>query len=325
MNTFNAAVRMLAVGVLMGLAGSVGAQQAYPGKPIRLIVPYAPGGTTDIVARLIGPRLAKSWGQPVIIDNRPGGNTIIGTEALAKSAPDGHTIMVMVIAHVIIPNLIPTPYNAIQDFAPVATVAMNEQILVLHPSVPANDLQALIALAKSKPGHLNYGSAGSGGLTHLASEMFNVMAGVKTQHIAYKGAGPAINDLVGGQIEMYFATPISVIAHIKSGRLKPIAITGETRSAALPQVPTFAESGLPGYEVRNWQGILAPAATPKDIVGKLSREVASILAMPEIRSRLASQGMEPFISTPEQFRALMTADMARYAKIIKTANIKLEN
>ncbi len=325
MNTFNAAVRMLTVGVLMGLAGSVGAQQAYPGKPIRLIVPYAPGGTTDIVARLIGPRLAKSWGQPVIIDNRPGGNTIIGTEALAKSAPDGHTIMVMVIAHVIIPNLIPTPYNAIQDFAPVATVAMNEQILVLHPSVPANDLQALIALAKSKPGHLNYGSAGSGGLTHLASEMFNVMAGVKTQHIAYKGAGPAINDLVGGQIEMYFATPISVIAHIKSGRLKPIAITGETRSAALPQVPTFAESGLPGYEVRNWQGILAPAATPKDIVGKLSREVASILAMPEIRSRLASQGMEPFISTPEQFRALMTADMARYAKIIKTANIKLEN
>ena len=322
--SFPAVGRLLGTCALMALAAASTAQQTYPQKPIRVIVPYAPGGTTDTVARLIGPKMSEGLGQPLIIDNRPGGNTIIGTEALAKSAPDGHTIMVMVIAHVIIPNLISTPYDAIKDFAPVGGISFSEQLLVVHTSVPANTLRELIALAKARPGQLNYGSAGSGGLTHLASELFNVMAGVKTEHIPYKGAGPAITDLIGGQIHMYFATPISVMPHIKNGRLKALAITGEARAPALPQVPTFAEGGLPGFEVQNWQGVLAPAGTSKEIVAKLSSEIGRVLRLPDIEARLVSQGLETLITTPEQFGALMKADLAKYAKIIRTANVKLE-
>ena len=309
---------------LVATTGYAQGEQAYPGRPIRMIVPYAPGGTTDIVARLIGPKLTESLGQPVVVDNRPGGNTIIGTSALAKAQPDGYTIMIMVIAHVIVPNLIATPYDPIKDFAPIAAISASEQVLVVHPSVAAS-LKELIALAKEKPGQLNYGSAGSGGLTHLASELFNTMAGLKTQHIPYKGAGPGITDLIGGQIQMYFATPVSVMQHIKSGRLRALAITGESRSSALPQVPTFAQAGMPGFEVKNWQGMLAPAGTPKVIVTKLSNEVAAILRQPDVKSKLVSQGLEPFVMTPEEFGALMRADMAKFAKVIKSANIKLEN
>jgi len=318
------AYRLIAV-ALFAATGFANAQQNYPSRPIRMIVPYAPGGTTDIVARLIGPKLTESLGQPVVVDNRPGGNTIIGTSALAKAQPDGYTIMIMVIAHVIVPNLIPTPYDPIKDFAPIAAISASEQVLVISPSVAANTLKELIALAREKPGQLNYGSAGSGGLTHLASELFNVMAGVKTQHIPYKGAGPAITDVIGGQIQMYFATPVSVIPHVKSGRLKALAITGETRSPALPQVPTFAEAGMPKFEVKNWQGMLAPASTPKEIVARLSNEVGAILRQSDVKSKLVSQGLEPFILTPEGFGALMRADMAKLAQVIKVANIKLEN
>jgi tripartite-type tricarboxylate transporter receptor subunit TctC len=196
---------------------------------------------------------------------------------------------------------------------------------VVHAGLPVGSLQELVALAKARPGQLNYGSSGSGGLTHLVSELFNVSAGVKTTHIPYKGAGPAITDLVGGQIQMYFATPISVLPHVRSNRLKAIAITGEARAPALPQVPTFTEAGLPGFEVKNWQGVLAPAGTPSAIVAKLSAELARILRLPEIRAKLVAQGLEPYITTPEQFGALMKADQAKYAQIIRTANIRLEH
>ena len=324
MKGLNAVVRMAVAGVLMGLAGSVSAQQAYPSKAIRMIVPYAAGGPTDVVARLLGPHLTRSLGQPIIVDNRPGGTTIIGTEALAKSPPDGYTIMMMAIAHTIIPSLLPTPYDPIKDFAPIATVVSGELVLVLNPSVPANTLQELIALAKSKPGELNYASASTGGPLHLAGELLNMMTGIKTQHIPYKGAAPALADLVAGQVQMFFSPPDTAIPQIKAGKLKAIAISGATRLSALPQVPTFTEAGLPGFNVKNWFGVLAPAGTPKPIIDRLSSEIAKILAIAEVREKLVSQGMEPFISTPEQFAALIRSDFAQYAKVIKQANIKLE-
>jgi len=321
----NAVVRVLTLAVLLGIAGSAAAQQAYPNKPIRFITPYPPGGSTTVLARLVGQKLTESWGQQVIVDNRGGGNTIIGTEALVKSPPDGYTIFLASPLLVMLPHLYRTlPYDTLRDVAPVATIANTELILVLNPSVPANNLQELIALAKSKPGELNYASSSSGGPTHVAGEMFNIMAGVKTQHVPYKGGGPALTDLLGGQVQMYFNTPVSFISHIKSGKLKAIAISGETRSPALPQVPTFTQAGLPGFDVGYWQGILVPAGTPRAIIDKLSAEVVRIVALPDIKEKLDSQGFAPFVSNADQFAALLKSDMAKYAKVIKAANIKIE-
>jgi len=320
-----AVVRLIAVAGLIVLAGAAAAQQAYPDKPLRLLVPYAPGGSTDLLARLIGPKLTEAWNQPVIVDNRPGGNTIIGTQALTKATPDGYTILLMAIAHTIIPNLLPVPYDPLTDFAPVATVGRGELVLVIHPSVPANTLAELIAFAKARPGQLNYASASAGGPLHLAGELFNMLAAVKTQHIPYKGGGPAMLDLLGGHVQMMFSPPPEATPNIRTGRLKALAISGATRSPVLPQVPTFAEGGMPGFTAKNWFGILAPAGTPQPVIRKISAEIARILALPDIREKLLSQGMDPFISTPEEFGALLKTDLALYAKIIKTANIKLEN
>ncbi len=324
MKVFSAVARMVMLGILMAIAGYAAAQESYPSKPIRFITPYAPGGSTTVVARLVGQKLSENWGQQVMVDNRPGGNTIIGTEALYRSAPDGYTILLAGTPHVVNPSMLPTPYDAIKDFAPVATATSNEVLLVVHPSVPANNLKEFIALAKAKPGQLNYATSSTGGSPHLASELFNIMAGVKTQHIPYKGGGPAVTDLIGGQVQLIFAIPTNVIAHVKSGRLKAIAVSGETRLSSLPQVPTFTESGLPGFSAKTWYGVLAPAGTPKPIINKLSGEIAKILAMPDIKQKLAAQGFEPFISTPEEFAALIKADLAKYAKIIKAANIKAD-
>ena len=317
-------VRILATGALMAFAAIAAAQQAYPNKPIRFIVPYPPGGSTSIVARVIGQKLTDSWGQQVLVDNRGGGNTIIGSEALVKSPPDGYTILLVSSTHVINPSLLTTPYDAIKDFAPVATVVGAEYMLVLHASVPANNLRELIALAKAKPGQLNYGSSGSGTTNHLAPELLNINAGIKLQHVPYKGGGPALTDLVGGQIHMFMNNPQTLIPFIKSGKIKPIAITGESRSKALPQVPTFAEAGVPGVNMNSWFGVLAPAATPRDLIDRLSTEIARVLVMQDVKDKLSSEGLETFISTPDQFAALIKTDLARFAAIIKTANIKLE-
>ena len=318
------AARFSAIAVAC-FAGLAGAQQAYPSKPIRIISPYPPGGTTDILARLIGPKLTEAWGQQVLVDNRPGGNTIIGSDAMVKAAPDGYTLLSILTSHVIVPNLAPTPYDVVRDFAAVATIANTQLVLVVHPSVPAKDVQSLIALAKSKPGQLNYGSGGSGTVTHLAGEYFNMLAGVKIQHIPYKGSSQALTDLIGGQIHMYYSPPIVALPHIKSNRIHAIAMTADTRLAALPHVPTIAESGVKGFDLKIWYGILAPAATPRPVIDRLNAEIGKVLAMPDIRDRLSSQGMDPFVSTPDQFAALIKADSAKYAKIIRTANIKLEN
>ncbi len=302
------------------------AQANYPTKPIRFISPYAPGGSTSAMARVVGQKLTESWGQQVIVDNRPGGNTIIGTETLAKSTPDGYTIIMTTNTHLITPNLFPKlPYDPIKDFAPVATVYSSEFLLVIHPAVAANNLQELIALAKSKPGQLNYATTGIGGSGHLANEMMNMLAGIKTQHIPYKGAGPAILDLIGGQLQIFINNPLTLIAHVQSGRVKAMAITGEARVPALPQVPTFTEAGLPGLEVKPWFFVLAPAGTPKPIISKLATEISRIVAMPDVQDFLARQGMNPFISTTEQLAAMMKTELVKWAKVIKAANIKLEN
>ena len=293
-------------------------------KPIRIISPYPAGGTTDILARLVGAKLTEDWGQQILVDNRPGGNTVIGSEALVRSAPDGYTLISILTSHVIVPSLVPTPYDPIKDFAPVATIASTQLVLVVHPSVPAKNLRELIALAKARPGQINYGSGGSGTVTHLAGEYFNMLAGVKTQHIPYKGSSQALVDVVGGQVQMYFSPPIVALSHIKSGRLRPLAATGGTRISALPQVPTAAEAGLKGFELNIWYGFLAPAATPKSIIDKLATEIAKVLALPSVKEQLVSQGMTPFVSTPEQFAALIRTDFAKYKKIVSSANIKLE-
>jgi tripartite-type tricarboxylate transporter receptor subunit TctC len=299
---------------------------SYPTKPIRFITPFAPGGSTTTVARLVGNKMTESWGQQVIVDNRPGGNTIIGTETLARATPDGYTIMMTTNAHVIMPSLYPKlPYDSIRDFAPVGNVYRAEFVLVISPSVPANTLQELIALAKAKPGQLNYATTGAGGSGHLANEMMNMLAGIRTQHIPYKGAGPALIDLMAGQVQIFINNPLTMIPHVKSGKIKAIAITGDTRVPALPQVPTFTEAGLPGLEVSPWFGVLAPAGTSKALISKLTTEIARIVRLPDIQEFFAKQGLSPFYSTPEQLAALMKNDLAKWAKVIKAANIRIES
>lgn len=314
-----------AAAVLLAASACAVAQPSLPDRPVRLIVPYATGGSTDLLARLVAPKLTERWGQQVIVDNRPGGNTIIGTQAVTRSAPDGQTALMMAIAHTIIPNLMPVPYDPVRDFTPLGTISRGELVLVVHPSVGANSLQELAALARAKPGTLNYASASTGGPLHLAGELFNMLAGVKTTHIPYKGGGPAMTDLLGGHVQMMFAATAEAIPNIRAGRLRALAVSGDVRSPTLPQVPTFAEAGMPGFTAKNWFGMLAPSGTPAPAVDRWSAALAAVLAAPDIRERMQAQGMEPWISTPAQFGALLKADLALYAKIVKTAGIRMEN
>ena len=314
---------MFAVGVLMALCGSVGAQQSYPSKSIRFIVPSTTGANRDLTARLLGQKLTESWGQQVIVDNRPGGNTIVGSDALVKSAPDGHTILLVDMTHLINPLVVANyPFDATKVFASVATVNNSPYVLTIHPAIPVNDLKEFIIHAKARPGQINYGTSGIASAAHLTAEILTGVVGIKMQHIAYKGGGQVLNDLVGGQVQVYLATAITVVPYITTGRIKALAVAAETRLAALPKVPTFAEAGVPGFNVRNWNGVVAPVGTPKAIIDKLSNEIARILTMPDVKERLASLGGEPFISTPAQFTELMKADRARFARIL--ANIELE-
>ncbi len=326
---FDTAPRTLAMAALMAFAASTGAQSDYPNRPIRLITGYAAGGTTSLVARLVGQKLTESWGQQVLVDNRPGGGTIIGTDALAKSPPDGYTLMVVDSVHVLAPLLLKAPYDPIKDFAPVATVAATELILLLHPSVPVSNLEEFIAYAKSKPGKLNYATPAIGGSQHLASEVLNLSAGINTQHIPYKGAGPALAGLLGGEVDMYFATTATGAPYIKSGRVKAMATTGKKRSPVLPEVPTFDEAGLPGFygQKRAPYGIIAPAGTPKAIIDKLSAEIAKYLAQPEFRDALINMGLDPYPATSGEYADVLKAGLAWNIDTISTLkkkNIKFE-
>lgn len=324
MNVLATVARIMAAALLAAVTGTVSAQQAYPNKPIRFLTANASGGSTSILARLIGEKMTERWGQPVIVDDRPGGNGFIGGDALAKSPPDGYAIIIVTSTHIITPLLARAPYDTVKDFSPVATVASAEQLMVIHPSVAANNLQEFIALAKSKPGQINYTTTGTGGFQHLSGELFGLLTGTKMQPIPYKGGAPALSDLIGGHVQVSIQSPFVVIPHVKSGRVKAIAITGDARLSALPQTPTFAEAGLPSFDVKNWYGILAPAGTPAAIIDRLSTEVARFLATPEVKKSLVEQGMDPFTSTPEQFAALMKADIDKFSKVIKAANVKME-
>lgn len=310
--------------VLLAVAAAASAQPVYPSKPIRLILPYAPGGSTSVVGRLIAQKLVESLRQQVIVDNRPGGNTIIGSDALVKSPPDGYTLLLVTSTHTINASLLKTPYDALKDFAPVATLTRGPFALVVHPALPVKNLREFVTLAKSRPGQLDYASSGAGTSNHLASELFSIVAGIKMHHIPYKGGGPALTDLMGGQVQVHMNVPVVLIPNIKSARIKGLAVTGETRLAALPEVPTFIEGGLPAFRMSNWNGILAPAGTSKAIVDRLNAEIVKALQMPDIREKLTTQGLEPWASTPEQFAAVIRSDIDTFAKVVKAADIKVE-
>ena len=312
----------LVLPALLAAAAGASAQPSYPSKPITMILPYAPGGSTSVLAYLIRQKLSESWGQQMTVLHRPGGSATIGAAAAAKAPPDGYTIVLVTATHVISPLLLSVGYDAIKDFAAVSPVANVEVMMVAHPSVPAKNVRELVALAKARPGHINYATSSAGSPAHLAAELFSLRVGIRMQAIAYKGGGPAVTDLLGGQVELLFGNPINVAHHINAGRLRGLAVSGDRRLPALPQVPTFGESGVPNFDVGFWQGILAPAGTPRPIIDKLAAEIARIMALPDIREKLASMGVEPYVLAPDAFTARMKADTAKYADVIKKRNIK---
>jgi len=325
MNLPNAFARAFALTVLAGLSTAVAAQQVFPNKPVRFVVPYPPGGASNDLARFVAQKLNESWGQPVIVDNRVGGNTIIASDVVAKSAPNGHTILYTAMAHVINPLLVPKlPFDPIKDFAPVATLTQSRYVLTVSPSVPGGSLQEFIAYAKSRPGQLNFVSSGTGSAAHLTGELFNMMTGLKMQHVPYKGAAQSLLDLAAGQVQMYLASALSVTPFVKAGRIKALAIVGEARSPYLPQVPTFIEGGVPEFKERNWFGVLTAAGTPKSIIDKLAADINRVVSAPDTVALLAAQGGEPYVTTPAEFAARLKADMAMFAQVIKFANVRIE-
>jgi tripartite-type tricarboxylate transporter receptor subunit TctC len=296
----------------------------YPVRPVRLIVPVPPGGSSDASARILGQRLTERFGQQVIVDNRAGAAEIIGTDIVAKANPDGYSMVLVSLRYSVNPSLLKLPYDPIKDFEPVTMSAAVGNVLVVNSKRPEKSVKEIIALAKQKPGELTFASSGLGGAPHLIGEFFALETGVKLTHIAYKGGGPAIADLVGGNVSMSFASMTSSLPFIKAGRLRPIAVSSRERSAQLPEVPTMIEAGVPNLEVRDWQGILAPRGTPKAIVDKLAGEMIRILKQPETRARYAAAGMEIIASTPEEFRQAIASEIKRWARVVKAANIKAQ-
>jgi tripartite-type tricarboxylate transporter receptor subunit TctC len=299
--------------------------QAYPTKQIELIVPFVAGGTTDNIARLIAQRFTESWGQTVIVSSRPGGGSAIGTAAVAKAAPDGHTLLVTTLAFSVIPALQKLPYDAVKDFVPITELASLPLMLVVHPSVPATNLKEFIAYAKASQTGLDYASSGAGTSTHLAGEMFRVMTGTNLVHVPFKGNAEVMNALLGGHIKIYFSLVPTVLQHVKSGTLRAIAVTTEKRLPYLPDVPTIAELGFPGYEINSWQAMFAPAGTRKDIVGKISGEVSRMLNTPEVRQRISQEGGDPVGSTPEEFSDRLASEFAKWSKVVKAAGLTASN
>jgi tripartite-type tricarboxylate transporter receptor subunit TctC len=301
------------------------AQQSYPTKPIRMISPFAPGGGNDILCRTIAQKLTENLKQQIIVENRPGANGIIGTEAAARSAPDGYTIVLVPSGHAVNASLHrKLPYDSIRDFTPITLVGESPLILAVHPSVPARNVKDLVALARARPEQLTYGSAGIGSSGHLGGALFETLTGTKMVHVPYKGMGIAVSDLMGGQVSMVFGTSLSVMPHARSGRLRALATTGARRSPALPDLPTVAEAGVPGYEAGLWYGFLGPARLPPEIVRRLNAEIVAVLKLAEIRERLAGQGVDARPSTPEEFARLLVADLDRWAKVVQRAGIRAE-
>jgi tripartite-type tricarboxylate transporter receptor subunit TctC len=300
--------------------------QTYPQKPVRIVVGVPAGGTTDVVARLVGQKLGEQMGQQVVIDNRGGAGGNIGAELVAKSPPDGYTLFLATIGTMAInPSLYSKmPFDTLRDFAAISQLTSMPQLLVVHPSVPVKNVKELIAYAKSRPGQLTFASGGSGTAIHLAGELFKTMAGVDMVHVAYKGGGPAMTDVIGGQVSLMFDQILTSLPHAQSGRLRGLAVTTEKRSPAAPQIPTIAEAALPGYAVTTWHGLLAPVGTPRDIINRLSSEAAKALQNPDVREKFASQGVDPISSTPEQFAAMMKSELDKWRKVIAASGTKID-
>ena len=311
--------------VLFGFISPMNAQE-YPSKPVRLIVPFPPGGTTDITGRLVAQHLTEAWKQQVIVDNRPGAGGIIGTELAAKSTPDGHTALLgSITTHAVNPALYTNlNFDPVKDFSPVSLVVSSPQLLAVHPSIEAKSVNELLALAKSRPGKLNYASAGAGTSPHLTFELLKSMAGINILHVPYKGTGPAINDLLGGQVQMMITGVVALIPHIKSNRLRGLGVTSAKRVSALPELPTIIESGIPGFDVSSWFGVFLPAAVPKPIVRKMNLEILRMLEKEDIRQRLTNLGADPADkNTPEQFSAYVKSEMTRWSKVVKDTGTKV--
>jgi tripartite-type tricarboxylate transporter receptor subunit TctC len=300
--------------------------QTYPAKVVRFIVPFPPGGGNDTIARLVAQKLGVALGQQVIVDNRPGAGGTIGAEAAARAAGDGYTMFLAGVAtHGINPNLRKKlPYDALKDFDAVSLIASAPLLVVVHPSLPARSVKELIAVAKARPGQINYASNGAGGSAHLGVELFEMMAGVKMAHVPYKGLAPALTDLMSGEVQVMFSSAVAMLPQVKAGRLRAIAMTGAKRSPAIPNVPTVAESGLPGYETGSWYGVVVPAGTPKTVIDRLSKEIQTIVRSPEFTARLNEEAVIPVGSTPDAFDRHIRAELARWAKVIKAGKIELE-
>lgn len=314
---------LMAACLIAGLPCMATAQN-FPHKPIRFVVPFGAGGPGDAIGRMIGRQLTESLGQPVVIDNRSGASTIIGTEITAKSPPDGHTMLLISTTHAVNPNLFKKlPYDPIKDFAPVTLITSTPFMLCLHPSVAANSVSELISLARNKPGSLNYGSSGAGSSIHLTSEMLKSAANIQMTHVPYKGSGPAFIDLIGGQIQLLFSSTVSSMPHVKTGKVRGLAITSLKRASALPEIPTIAES-YPGFESSSWFGILVPANTPKPVIDRLMADTRLALKSPDVNQALVSQGAEPGGLSPAEFGRYFQSEITKWAKVIKSAGIRLE-
>jgi tripartite-type tricarboxylate transporter receptor subunit TctC len=320
-----------AVALAVSLLAATGTcrAQAYPSRPIHIIVPFAPGGGTDILARIIAQKMGESWVQPVLVENRPGASGGLGSTLAARAVSDGHILLMastgalMAMAGVAVSPS--PPFDVRRDLSPITLVAAPPYILVVHPDVPARSVRELVAHAKAHPGQINFGSSGSGAASHLAAELFNVMAGIKMVHIPYKGVGQGVADLLGGQVQVMFAPSPPVTTHIQAGTLRALAVSGAARSPTEPDLPTIAESGVPGYEAVGWFGLLAPAKTPRELVDKVNAEVRRILDLADVRARLAQLGAAPAPNSPDQFTAYINADVAKWTKLITDLGIRMEN
>ena len=315
--------RVVVALICAGVCLSAAAQAQYPTKPIRLVVPYPPGGPTDFVGRAVSAKLTELLGQTVVVDNRPGAGTVIGSELIARAAPDGYNLLFgtgggTFLAPLILPKV---PYDPQRDFAPVAMLVMSPQVLVVHPAIGANSVKELIAVAKAKPGQLNFSSVGTGTSPHLGGELFKALAGVDIVHVPYKGTAPGMTDLIAGRVQLAFSSIPTVLTHVQAGRLKMLGTGGTRRSAALPDIPPIADT-LPGYELVTWYAIFAPTGTPAVIVNRLNAEIAKVLKDADIQKRLGEQGLEPVVMTPQELKRYTETDVSRWTRLIKAANIK---
>ena len=319
----------LAMAIVIAAAAGAAAQagaQSYPTRPVRVIVPYAPGGATDLTARLVGAKVGEAFGQQVIVENRPGGAGMIGAEIVAKAAPDGYTLLIATPAEIAInPHLFAKmTYQPERDFAPVSLAASTPLILVVHPAVPAQSVKDLLALARSKPGRMTSASAGTGGVQHMALDLLKMTAKVDIVHVPYKGAGPAIPDLIGGHVDMFFAGMPPALPHVKSGKLRALAVTTAKRSAAAPEVPTMAESGVTGFDINNWFAFFVPAGTPADVVARLNTEINRALRLQDVKDRLSPQGAEAVGTSPEELARYARAESEKYARLIRASGAKAD-